>query len=371
MADIGLTQDQIDAMLAGATGSSAAAGGLAFSAADAQGFADFERDTMGNFPSVINAMTGFDYRLSSVEVARTSPDEIGALAGGDLVYSIPISVDGPQASFLIMDATFAKQVAAALTGAEAGSETALTEMEQSALSEVITQGAGSYLSSLSRALRISAESGGQNTLLPNAQLPGAMEPGSLVASVMMDDSSGHAAHLLHVIPPRLAKYVLDGIRAAQAPLPVAPPSAAPAASAPSAQAPQQQVPLQRSGPQDFGLPPAPSGSVMDAATAQYASASFTQLGTQAVQTDVRNLDMLLDVPLQITVELGKTQVPIRQILEYGQGSLITLDKLAGEPIDMLVNGRYFAKAEVVVIDESFGVRITSILSPAERIAQVK
>ena len=76
------------------------------------------------------------------------------------------------------------------------------------------------------------------------------------------------------------------------------------------------------------------------------------------------------MPLQVTVELGKTQIPIKQILEYGQGSLITLDKLAGEPIDLLVNGKYFAKGEVVVIDENFGVRITSILSPAERLAQL-
>ena len=74
--------------------------------------------------------------------------------------------------------------------------------------------------------------------------------------------------------------------------------------------------------------------------------------------------------MQVTVELGKTQLPIRTILEYSQGSLITLDKLAGEPIDLLVNGKYFAKGEVVVIDENFGVRITSILSPADRLAQL-
>lgn len=375
MAEIGLTQEQIDAMLSGAAGGGASAGGPSFSAADAQGFADFERDTMGNFPSVINAMTGFDYHLSSVEVAKTSADEIGALAGDDIVFSIPIDVDGAQASFLVLDATFAKQVATALTGAEGNGDAQLSEMEQSALSEVIAQGTGAYLSSLARALRIAAQSGGEISILPNAQLPDLMEPDSLVASVMMDDSSGKAAHILHIIPPRLAEYVLDGIRAAQAPLPTPAPASAPGApvqSPPAAVAAQPAgQPLQRSGPQDFGLPPAPSGNVVEAAAAHYAPAMFSQLGVAPSATDVRNLDMLLDVPLQITVELGKTQVPIRQILEYGQGSLITLDKLAGEPIDMLVNGRYFAKAEVVVIDENFGVRITSILSQAERIAQVK
>jgi flagellar motor switch protein FliN/FliY len=107
-----------------------------------------------------------------------------------------------------------------------------------------------------------------------------------------------------------------------------------------------------------------------APSVQYSPAAFSQLAPPVSAVDQRNLDILLDVPLQVTVELGKTAIPIRQILEYGQGSLITLDKLAGEPIDLLVNGKYFAKGEVVVIDENFGVRITSILSPADRIAQL-
>lgn len=83
--------------------------------------------------------------------------------------------------------------------------------------------------------------------------------------------------------------------------------------------------------------------------------------------DRNNINLLMDVPLQITVELGRTNKKIREILEFGQGTIIELDKLAGEPVDILVNGKTIAKGEVVVIDESFGVRITDIVHPSKRI----
>ncbi|MGE4282160.1 MAG: flagellar motor switch phosphatase FliY [Clostridia bacterium] len=86
-----------------------------------------------------------------------------------------------------------------------------------------------------------------------------------------------------------------------------------------------------------------------------------------ITTDRENISLIMDVPLEITVELGRTQRLIRDILEFAPGSIIELDKLAGEPIDILVNGKAIAKGEVVVIDESFGVRITDIVNPSKRI----
>jgi flagellar motor switch protein FliN/FliY len=85
----------------------------------------------------------------------------------------------------------------------------------------------------------------------------------------------------------------------------------------------------------------------------------------------RNLDMLLDIPLKVTVELGKTKKSVREILDLSAGSIIELDKLAGEPVDVLVNGKLIAEGEVVVIDENFGVRITDILSTSDRIMSLK
>jgi flagellar motor switch protein FliN/FliY len=79
----------------------------------------------------------------------------------------------------------------------------------------------------------------------------------------------------------------------------------------------------------------------------------------------------MDIPLQLTVELGRTKMPIKEILDLGPGSIVELDKLAGEPVDILVNNKLIAKGEVVVIDESFGVRITDIVSKMERINKVQ
>ncbi|GAA0435281.1 MAG: flagellar motor switch phosphatase FliY [Bacillota bacterium] len=88
-------------------------------------------------------------------------------------------------------------------------------------------------------------------------------------------------------------------------------------------------------------------------------------------TEQRNLDMLLDIPLKVTVELGRTKRTIKDILDLSSGSIIELDKLAGEPVDILVNEKLIATGEVVVIDENFGVRVTDILSQSDRIMKLK
>ena len=80
-----------------------------------------------------------------------------------------------------------------------------------------------------------------------------------------------------------------------------------------------------------------------------------------------NLELLLDVQMVLTVELGRTKKYVKDILSLGEGSIIELDKLAGEPVDLLINGKLIAKGEVVVIDENFGVRVTDIVGPAERL----
>jgi flagellar motor switch protein FliN/FliY len=84
-----------------------------------------------------------------------------------------------------------------------------------------------------------------------------------------------------------------------------------------------------------------------------------------------SIELIMDVPLEITVELGRTKKLIKDILEFGPGTILELDKLAGEPVDILVNGKYIAKGEVVVIDESFGVRITDIVSAAKRLSKIQ
>lgn len=101
-------------------------------------------------------------------------------------------------------------------------------------------------------------------------------------------------------------------------------------------------------------------------------AQFANFETASISpSEARNLNMLLDIPLQVTVELGRTKRSVKEILEISSGSIIELDKLAGEPVDILVNNRLIAKGEVVVIDENFGVRITDVQSQADRLNNLR
>jgi flagellar motor switch protein FliN/FliY len=85
----------------------------------------------------------------------------------------------------------------------------------------------------------------------------------------------------------------------------------------------------------------------------------------------RRIELLLDVPLELSVELGRTRMSIQELLSLGPGSVIELDKVAGEPLDILVNNRLVARGEAVVVNDKFGIRITDIVSPAERIARLR
>ncbi len=102
------------------------------------------------------------------------------------------------------------------------------------------------------------------------------------------------------------------------------------------------------------------------------SVKYPQFSDQTIAPVMTNeMSLLLDVPMTLTVELGRTSKLVKEILGLGEGSIVELDKLAGEPVDLLVNGKLFAKGEVVVIDENFGVRVTDIVSPDERFIQAK
>jgi flagellar motor switch protein FliN/FliY len=120
------------------------------------------------------------------------------------------------------------------------------------------------------------------------------------------------------------------------------------------------------GPQHFGsaYPGGEQPNVQPAVFSNFESHPLQE-------SETKNLNMLLDIPLQVTVELGRTKRSVKEILELSSGSIIELDKLAGEPVDILVNNRLIAKGEVVVIDENFGVRVTDIVSQSDRLKKLK
>jgi flagellar motor switch protein FliN len=101
-------------------------------------------------------------------------------------------------------------------------------------------------------------------------------------------------------------------------------------------------------------------------------AEFDALDDSAQPLDGEaNLDVILDIPVTISMEIGRTKISIRNLLQLNQGSVVELDRLAGEPMDVLVNGTLVAHGEVVVVNEKFGIRLTDVISPAERVRKLK
>jgi flagellar motor switch protein FliN/FliY len=99
--------------------------------------------------------------------------------------------------------------------------------------------------------------------------------------------------------------------------------------------------------------------------------AFGELNEQKPAGPPRDLEFLLDIPLLVSVELGRTKLLINDLLQLGQGSVVELEKLAGEPMEVFVNNRLIARGEVVVVNEKFGVRLTDIVSPSERVRQLR
>ncbi|MBI4698367.1 MAG: flagellar motor switch protein FliN [Nitrospirae bacterium] len=103
----------------------------------------------------------------------------------------------------------------------------------------------------------------------------------------------------------------------------------------------------------------------------FQDAEFKDLKEEKAAFTSRDIEFLLDIPVDITVELGMTKMPIKELLQLGQGSVVELTKLAGEPMEVLANNRLIARGEVVVVNEKFGIRLTDIISPTERLTQLK
>ncbi|MEC1473726.1 flagellar motor switch phosphatase FliY [Bacillus haynesii] len=177
------------------------------------------------------------------------------------------------------------------------------------------------------------------------------------------------SHIMQLYPLTFAKDLIDELtnqdggeehvqtEEAQPPVQEKP---APSPNPAPAQAQRQEPATKRQGTAKVSEP------------VQVAPAEFQSFARQTeAQPHLQNLDMLMDIPLSVTVELGRTNRSVKEVLELSTGSIIELDKLAGEPVDILVNQRVVAKGEVVVIDENFGVRVTDILSQAERISKLR
>lgn len=401
-----LSQAEIDALLAGGGGdsSSDSSGGDASidSGNTDELLSPIEKDALGEIGNI--SMGSAATTLSTLlghKVSITTPSvTVAPMNVIQQHYPLPylvvevaytVGIDGN--NVFAIQATDAAVIADLMMGGDGTNpDSELNEIHLSAVGEAMNQMMGAVATSLStmfnKKIDISPpkvnlvdfgkeDLSDKNNTEPVVRAAFRMEVDGLIDSEIMQ-----------IITLKVAKEMVDSLMGgndepepepAPAPTPPTPKQTAPSPppqSAPVSSAPQQNY---SPPPQSQGYaPPQQSygygGNQMQpnvVTNMPVSPAQFTPLSTEPVQINEANIGLILDVPLQVTVELGRTKKTIKEILDLATGSIVELDKLAGEPVEVQVNGHFLAKGEVVVIDENFGVRITEIATPAERAAHLK
>ena len=393
MGDI-LSQAEIDALLNGSYEEPAPIedSAVEFSEEEADALGEIGNISMGTSATTLFTLLGQKVLITTPQVSVTTWSELATQQTNSHVGVQVEYTEGLRGmNLLILKETDTKIITDLMMGGD-GSNTAgeLSELHLSAIGEAMNQMIGSASTSMSsmfdkridisppRAFMIDF---GQGHVVENldeheklVKIAFRMVIGDLVDSEIMQ-----------LIPLEFAKAMASNllqINVHSAPTPIIMEPAAKAPEPPPAQRPQsvstpqpQMQPVQPMRPepqpvQRITMPP-PREPIPEPeyprnpVNVQYAQ--FESFEESRYTVERENINLIMDVPLEITVELGRTQRLIRDILEFAPGSIIELDKLAGEPIDILVNGKVIAKGEVVVIDESFGVRITDIVSPSKRL----
>ena len=419
MAD--LTQEEIDALLNGATSEPAASDSAsneeASSVLSDDLLSSMEKDALGEIGNISmgSAATTLSVLLGHKVNITTPTVSVDTMSTIQNQYPMPylvvevgyvIGINGN--NILAIQASDASIIADLMMGGDGlNPQEELTDIHMSAVGEAMNQMMGTVATSLSTMFnkKIDISPPKVNLIDLGAEdkitdLVNNDEP-VVKTSFRMEVDGLIDSEIMQILPLDVAKemvsFLMGGGAEAEAqeapapepaPAPVAPEPApvaadpAPAAPAPQPAASQYAAPPQ---PPQYASPTQqpqytapPMGAQPVYAPSAYANnvvssgvpvqnAQFAPLTNEPVEVNAANISLIQDVPLQVTVELGRTKKSIREILEFSTGSIIELDKLAGEPVDIHVNGQLTAKGEVVVIDENFGVRITEIVSPMERV----
>ena len=387
-----ISQEEIDALLSGGSGGEAPAEETSSdadaSSAEDAGVTDMERDALGEIGNI--SMGGAATTLSVLlgrKVSITTPTvSISNLRQLKEKYPIPflvvevgysIGIEGN--NVLCIQARDAAIIADLMMGNDGTNpDEELSEIHMSAVSESMNQMMGSVATSLSSMFNKKVDITPPVVTLVDlgteevvSKLLDKADP-IVQASFRMEVDGLIDSEIMQLLPLDVAKGMVDALMNQQPDVENegAEIEAAQAAAPPAAPAPMAAAPAAPAAPANYGYG-APPMQPHVASNVPVQSAQFTPLSSVPVQVNDANIGLILDVPLQVNVELGRTKKSIKDILDLTKGSIVELDKLAGEPVDIMVNGKYLAKGEVVVIDENFGVRITEIVSPLERAARLQ
>ncbi|WP_033153981.1 flagellar motor switch phosphatase FliY [Pseudobutyrivibrio ruminis] len=389
MGDGVLSQDEINALLSGgipdAPAGEPSSGGGELSEQEIDTIGEVANISMGSAATTLFSLVNQKVEISTPVVSETNWQEL-ASGYDDSCVVVRIGytkgIDG--SNVLVLKENDVKVITDLMMGGDGtNTDGEISDLHLSAISEAMNQMMGASATSLSSMLNKMVDISPPTAQLTDlATIDGGeideflkgnfvriafkMEIGTLVDSEMMQLypislAKEMCGSVLNNMESDSNSIVDDGVaEAAPAPAPEPAPAPAPQA-APQMQAPPQMDPSMMQGQPMQGQPMMPymyaPGPQVNVQPAQ-----FTPFGPGfAAQFAQENIDLILDVPLEVTVELGRTNKTIQDILDFAPGTIIELNKIAGEPIDVLVNGKYVAKGEVVVIEESFGVRITEII----------
>ncbi|MDR3592766.1 MAG: flagellar motor switch phosphatase FliY [Negativicutes bacterium] len=369
-----LSQEEIDALLRGESSPSS-------TAKEGEVLSDIEKDAMGEIGNICmgSAATTLSILLSRRVSITTPKVSISSVNKIKQEYPLPFLVievgytHGLTGSNLLairdQDALIISDLMMGGDGSNPPAE--LNELYMSAVSEAMNQMMGAVATSMSTVFRkkidIAPPSCNLLDFASDANIGSLDNPDDFLVQVAfrMEVEDLIDSEIMQLVSISVAKDLVANLLNS-----VQPPAAPPQAAAPQPQA--APAPQQQPQPMAAAAPPPP---MYQQPMPQYAQpqlnatvqpVQFTPLTAASIPGFDTNIGLIMDVPLQVTVELGRTRKLIREILELGPGSVVELDKLAGEPVDILANGKLIAKGEVVVIDENFGVRITEIIGQLDR-----
>jgi flagellar motor switch protein FliN/FliY len=372
MSDGALSQDEIDALLAGVD-SSSLGGGLGGPApmmappAAVAGGSEDERRALQNFlsstvdalSSNISMMTGASASMKGPQVAFSSRDNfLAQLPDMVTVVKADFSSGFPGEHLYILPEATAKAIASLMNKEE---NIELDPMAMSVIGELISQMVGTQITSLTDKTgnKSIASVAPEANNVPKAAA--ALPAGEFAnAAYQLDLGDGNSHQIWEIFGPSVSGDIARALNGGGA--------------APAMPSMGGMPGMDLGGLQGMTMPNLSGGLPMMGMgqSANVQSVQFPNLmPPRASPQEAGNIGLIMDVSMEMTVELGRTRKLIKEILGMGEGTIIELDKLAGEPVDILVNHKLIAKGEVVVIDENFGVRVTEIVSPMERIDEMR
>lgn len=354
---------------------------------ETDGLGEIANISMGTAATTLSILVNNRVDITTPSVAYTTMEELAEKKGAPVVFIYISYRAGLQGNnVLILKERDVKVITDLMMGGDGTNiETELNDLHLSAICEAMNQMMGSAATSMSSminemvdispptATRIDFGDGLENAGLMDmagqtfVEVSFKMEIGDLVDSEIMQLYPVEFARMVY---SQFMSVTQGGAEPEPTPAPAPEPTPAPE-PAPAAQpmpqqpmaAPQQPAPQMQAGMQQQPMAAPQQMYAMPPQDINIQPAQFQNFGQMPNLDGIapENIDLIMDVPLEVTVELGRTSKSIKEILDFSPGTIIELDKLAGEPIDVLVNGKFVAKGEVVVIEESFGIRVTEII----------